>query len=209
MNTTNADTQSQKNKIPTMKQLNTKKIIFDLVAAYDSLLVEYTLNPTAKAKRMLDEYAQHLKNKSQLQTFFINYIDDNNIQDTLSSSSKIRKLITKEIEDKNLIIIDDLIRISRTTPRANDIATGNIISITFPDKYLDALKESLDKALVNQPVHILVPCSNLVLVIELGDHTPTMNNDLRNLVGSVVLTLALENNLTPSSATEQTKFVLK
>ena len=70
-----------------------------------------------------------------------------------------------------------------------------------------ALKE-LNQRLYAFNVLIQSPCSNMIQIIELGDYTPSMNEELKLKIKQYILELALNNNLTPKETSEHTKYAL-
>lgn len=184
-----------KKKNRTVKQINTIRIIHERVAYYDILLKNYSSEPTAENKAVLDDYSTHLRNVLQLATYVYDYIEQNRYDDTLLSYSKIRKVITEEIDVGTLIRIDGLIRNPKTNPYENISSTGNVIPIILPQEHIDKLKSYLTERLINETVRILVPCNNMILIVETGDHTGHVNEDLKRKIFQAIMLYAPDNGL--------------
>lgn len=196
----------------TAKQLNTSYTIHEQVTRYDILLRKYASEPTAENKQELDDYSVHLTNVTQLASHVFNYIDDNHLDNTILALSKIRKIITEEIEAGRLIKIDGLIRNPKTNPYENVSSTGNVIPIILPYEYIDDLKSYLAQRLVNESVRILVPCNNMILIVETGEYTDNVNRALKHDIFKAILTYASDNKLPLPTVCEPegiVKYILK
>jgi len=184
-----------KKKRRTLKQINTLKLIHERIDWYDTLRRKYTTEPTPENKEELDNYSVHLRNIRQLALYIGGYIDENKLEDTLLAYSKIRKIILEELEAGNLFKSDGLIRNSNVMPYSNVPSTGNVIPIVLPEKYIEKLKTYLIKELVDESVRILVPCNNLMLIVEIGEHTEHMNEELKRKIFQIIMIYVSDNRL--------------
>lgn len=193
----------------TVKQLNTIRIIHEKVAWYDILLEKYNSEPTPENKMVLEDYATHLRNVSQLEEYVYDYVK--NMENTLLAKSKIRKVITEELQEGTLIKFEGLIRNPKTNPYENVPSTGNVIPIILPQQYINDLKSYLAKELVNESVRILVPCNNMILIAETGQYTDDINHDLNRKIFEKVMLFASESGMDLPIAYNTTvpKYILK
>lgn len=194
-------------KVPTLAQQNSLDIIYAIVSEYDNLVFEYKSNPSSQNKRKMDQYKKNIKNVNSLAEYFLTYCtekeNDNqneseiafDTENTLKAPSKIRKLIDSEIEYGNLIKIDGLIRNPKTVPYDNQSATGNTLTIVIDQLHIDNLIEKLNSVLINEPVKILLPCSNMIIIIELGSYSPNMNKDLYQKIRKIIMDYILGHPL--------------
>lgn len=156
-----------KKKHHTERQLNTIRLIHEKVAAYDNLCRRAILEQTTENKQKQDDYSLHLRNVSQLASYISTFTE--NVDGYIWATSKIRALITAELKSKSLIISDGLIRNPKTDPYVNLPASGNTMTILLPTNHLEEMRLNLSQLLVDEPVRILAPCNNMILVIETGD----------------------------------------
>ena len=155
-----------KKKHHTERQLNTIRLIHEKVAAYDNLCRRAILEQTTENKQKQDDYSLHLRNVSQLASYISTFTE--NVDGYIWATSKIRALITAELKSKSLIISDGLIRNPKTDPYVNLPASGNTMTILLPTNHLEEMRLNLSQLLVDEPVRILAPCNNMILVIETG-----------------------------------------
>ncbi len=200
-----------KKKHRTVKQINTIRIIHERVAFYDTLLNNCNAEPTPENQQKLDDYSIHLRNVLQLATYISEYIDANHLEDTLLAYSKIRKVITEEIAAGTILKKDGLLRNPKTNPYENVSATGNVIPILLPTRHIEALKSCLTEALIDEPVRILNPCNNMILIAETGIYTPNINKALNQKIFKIIQLFALEKKLELPVAFETTvvKYILR
>lgn len=193
----------------TSKQLRTKEVLHEILAEYDTIVTEYDSNPSSANKKKKTDYEHHLKSKNQLAVFFLSYISQNGIQDTLVAEGRIREVISLELEDGELVMVDGLIRSSKTVPRDNVSSTGNTITIVLPERHVDNMVDILKKALVNESARIIVPCNNMIIVIETGEFTNVINDGLYHTVCEVVTTYTCNDYfLKPQKPSPSIKIVI-
>lgn len=201
-----------KKKRRTLKQINTLKLIHERIDWYDTLRRKYTAEPTPENKEAMEDYSVHLRNIRQLALYIGDYIDKNKLEDTLLAYSKIRKIILEELDAGNLFKSDGLIRNSNVMPYANVPSTGNVVPIVLPEKYIEELKTHLIRELVDESVRILVPCNNLMLIVEIGEHIGHMNEELKHKIFQIIMLYAAGNKLPLPIAFEPdgiVKYILK
>lgn len=162
-------------KAPTQRKLNTIKVIHELVAEYDNLQRLFTEEPTNINKRKILAYSLHIKSANQLSEYFIKYIAENKIYDTLTASSKIRDIISNELKEGTLVKLNGLIRNPRTVPYENVSASGNMITVILPPHCVSPLVDALVNNLIDEPVKFIVPCNNMITIIEVGNYKPSMD----------------------------------
>lgn len=206
--------QKKETKQTTTKQfsqleLKTKEILHEIIAEYDKLFALYNTHQTAANKRNLENYAYHLANPSRLAAYFLDYIDHEHIPGTSTGDRQVRRIIKEALELGELKEIDGLIRNSKMIPFDKASATGNTITILIPPSHIDRLVEKLDVALVNESAHILVPCKNLIIIIETGDFTNVINDNLYRTVCEVVTDYTCASSfLTPQKPSPSIKIVI-
>lgn len=181
-------------KAPTQRQLNTLHIIHELVAEYDNLQRLFTEEPTNINKRKILAYSLHLKSVNQLSEYFIQYTMDKDL-DTLNAPSKIRALITNEIKSGTLVKINGLIRTPHTVPYENVSASGNVITVILPPHCVSPLVDALVNNLIDEPVKFIVPCNNMVTIIEIGNYKPSMDPALVKKIHETVFLFFPDYNL--------------
>ena len=194
-------------KSDTLKYSKTKERIRELVAEYNKLEITYKTAPTAENKRRMVEYAYHLKNPTRLSILFQNdkvYGTDG----FLLGDGRIREAIQQDLNDGNLIKVDGLIRLPNTIPYENVSSTGNTVHILLNPRYIDELITILKTTLIDDSVQITVPCNNMIIIIELGDYTPNINNELLIKIKQIIMEFALTHRLLSKETCEKTKYYL-
>lgn len=180
-------------KYRTDRQINTIRLIHEKVAIYDNLCRRFILEQTTENKRAQDDYSLHLRNVSQLAKYIYTFTE--NKDEYLWAISKIRALITSEIESGALIISDGLIRNPKTDPYVNAPASGNTITIVLPTRYLEEMRVNLTRLLVDESVRILAPCNNMIIIIETGDIFCDINHSIYQKVRQVIGEFLFEYSL--------------
>lgn len=192
----------------TPAKAKTRETIFQIIEKYDDLLSMHTNNPSAETEEAIQKYQLYLKNKNQLALYFRSYVKDNHIEGTLLSNGKIRELITVELAKESLVLIDGIIRKPRSISIENTCSTGNVLTVLTKQEHIVELSKKLSKVFFDEPVKIFSPCNNMIMIIELGDYSPTMNDRIRFLAKQVTFDFALKNGLDPKATSDTLKYVL-
>lgn len=192
----------------TPTKAKTREVIYQIIEEYDKLLLKQLNNPNLETEKAIEKYQLYLKNKHRLSTYFESYVEDNKIEGTLLSNGKIRELITVELDKESLVFVDGLIRKPRTISLENTRATGNVFTILTKQEHIVKLTKNLTKALFDVPAKILSPCNNMIIIIELGDYSPSMNKELKLLIKQVLFAFALDNDLRSEETSDTLKYTL-
>lgn len=209
INDANQKKQRAQKKAPTQKQINTSKLVHELLSYYDELQRMYNANSSEKINAELQAYASRIRSQYQLALLTQETINKRPNINTLTHISKIRELIKSEVDQRRIVKIDGILRNPKTTPYYNMSASGNIITILITPMYIDSLVDVFVKALADFPVRISVPCNNMIMIIEIGEVTEKINPDLHKLVRQKLITFSLHNDLESYPVVETTKYYIK
>lgn len=192
----------------TPAKAKTREVIYQIIEEYDKLLTQQSANPNPETEKEIEKYQLYLKNKNQLFLYYDNYVKNNHIDGTIRSTGKVRELITAELAKESLIIADGLIRKPQTISLENTRATGNVFTILTKQEHIKELDKILSRELMDKPAKPFIPCNNMIMVIELGDYSPSMNHQIELIIKRVLLDFALKNGLNPKVTTDTLKYAL-
>ncbi len=182
---------------------NTRIVIYSIIDKYDELCSQ-----TADGDQTVaNQYATKIKNPNRLAISCMEYAEQHYDEVMLRSGGKIRELIKDMMNCGNLLKVDGLIRRNRAFLNS-EMTTGNIFTVIIKPEFVSQALKELNERLYDYPVMIQSPCSNLIQIIELGDYTPTMNEELELSIKQYLLELALHRNMISKETSVLTKYAL-